>query len=68
MAVSVSAQSFGIGPQVGYQKSKDADGNYMIGASARFKLSPSLGVEGAINYRKEDINDNGFIGTWYATI
>ncbi len=57
IAVSVSAQGLSIGPQIGYQKSQDADGNYMVGASARLKITSSLGVEGAINYRKEEIND-----------
>lgn len=57
MAVSVSAQGLSIGPQVGYQKSQDADGSYMAGASMRLKLTPSLGVEGAINYRKEEVGN-----------
>ncbi len=55
----VHSQSAAIGPQLGYYKSQDADqGNVMIGAALRLKLSDSFGVEGSINYRKEDY-DNG---------
>lgn len=46
---------FHLGPQLGYQKSADADnGNLMFGAALRMKLTPALGVEGSINYRQED--------------
>lgn len=52
MVTQVNAQSIGFGPQVSYQKARDADqGNLMGGAALRFKLSPALGVEGAINSR-----------------
>jgi opacity protein-like surface antigen len=44
-----------LGPQVGYQKSADADnGSVMFGAALRAKLAPILGVEASINYRQED--------------
>lgn len=50
------AQGIGIGPQVGYHKSKDADdGNFMGGLALRFKLAPALGIEGSINYRQEEL-------------
>lgn len=45
----------GIGPQLGYQRSGDADvGKIMYGGFIRAKLSPSLAVEGSINYRTEE--------------
>lgn len=48
------AQSLRFGPQVGYQKAKDADaGKFMGGAALRLKLTSALGVEGSINYRQE---------------
>ena len=51
----VNAQSIGLGPQVGYQKAQDADnGNLMVGAACRLKLSPTLGAEASINYRQEE--------------
>jgi opacity protein-like surface antigen len=53
-----NAQSLKIGPQVGYQKAKDADdGKLMGGAALRLKLTSALGVEGAINYRQEKFNN-----------
>jgi len=48
------AQSLRLGPQVGYQKAKDADaGKFIFGAALRLKLTSAFGVEGAINYRQE---------------
>ncbi|OGC02911.1 hypothetical protein A2V82_11625 [candidate division KSB1 bacterium RBG_16_48_16] len=50
----VGAQGIGLGPQVGFHKAADADnGNFMTGAALRLKLTPTLGVEGSINYRQE---------------
>lgn len=44
MVTQVNAQSVGFGPQIGYQKVRDADqGNLMGGAALRFKLSPAIG-------------------------
>jgi len=59
-------QGFGLGPQVGYQKAKDADsGKLMGGVAARMKLSPALGVEGSINYRQEKFEDQSLtVRTW----
>ncbi|HTK81894.1 MAG TPA: outer membrane beta-barrel protein [Bacteroidota bacterium] len=46
--------SAGIGPQVGYFKSRDADdGRIMGGGMLRLKFA-SLGLEGSVNYREED--------------
>jgi len=46
------------GPQLGLFKAQDADeGEYMFGGLARLKLSKSLAVQGAINYRQENYND-----------
>ena len=48
------AQSFMIGPQLGYYAPKEegADGSILFGGAARLKLG-SLGVEAAINYRQQ---------------
>lgn len=66
MVTQVNAQSLGFGPQVGYQKARDADqGNLMGGAALRLKLTPVIGVEGAINYRQEKYaNDALTVRTW----
>ncbi len=66
MKSPVAAQGFGIGPQLGIQKAKDADkSKLMYGAAARLKLTPALGVEGSINYRQESYADgNVKVKTW----
>lgn len=52
------SQGFGVGPVLGFQKASDADaGNIMVGVALRVKLTPALGVEGAINYRQEKYDD-----------
>jgi len=49
----------GIGPQVGYYKSSDADeGSYLFSGALRLKPIPFLGAEGSINYRKESYYDD----------
>lgn len=54
-ATAASAQGVSIGPQLGYQKSRDADdGKIMGGGAVRLRLTPALGVEGSIGYREED--------------
>lgn len=52
--VSVSfAQTFSIGPNVGYAKAKDADnGNFLFGGAARFNFL-MFGVEGTIHYGEQ---------------
>jgi opacity protein-like surface antigen len=58
MVTQVEAQSLRLGPQIGYQKAKDADdGKLMVGAALRLKLLSSLGLEGSINYRQEKFAD-----------
>jgi len=50
-----------LGPQLGWQKASDADNaNLMIGSAFRAKLSPVLGLEASVNYRKEEF-DNGAV-------
>ncbi|GEM_PF-425525 len=52
---SKSEGSIGIGPQIGYQRSGDADaGRFMFGGFIRAKLSDAFGIEGSINYRTEE--------------
>jgi opacity protein-like surface antigen len=44
---------FSIGPRAAYFKGKDADkGSWFAGAQARIHLSPGLGLEGSIDYRR----------------
>ena len=61
-AIPVTAQvGASLGPQVGFYKSKDADDARALGGVAlRFRLSDALGVEGSINYRKEEYA-NGYV-------
>jgi len=55
-----------IGPQLGWQKASDADnGMLMPGGAIRIKLTPSLSVEGSINYRQEEYSNNNIkVTTW----
>ena len=55
-----------IGPQLGWQKASDADnGKLMPGGAIRIRLTPSLSVEGSINYRQEEYaNSNIKVTTW----
>lgn len=66
LSIGVSAQGIGLGPQVGYFKSKGADdGNFTFGGALRMKLSPALGVEGSINYRQEKfVDDQVTVKNW----
>jgi opacity protein-like surface antigen len=46
---------FSIGPRATYNTPKDADsGDWSAGAQARLHLSPGLGLEASIDYRKND--------------
>lgn len=57
---------FGIGPRAGYYKSNDADeGNLYFGAQARARLTPNLGIEGAIDYRKEEFENGNIVSKSY---
>jgi opacity protein-like surface antigen len=54
-----STASFG--PQIGFYRAADGDAARGIGGVAlRVKLSDAFGIEGSINYRKEDY-DNGYV-------
>ena len=54
-APAVYSQSAGIGPQLGFYKSADADNmRVMPGAAVRLKLLPGLGAEASFNYRREE--------------
>jgi opacity protein-like surface antigen len=56
---NVSAQSVSLGPQLGFQRGQDADnGNVMVGAAMRMKLSPGLGLEGSVNYREQSYSNS----------
>lgn len=49
------AQGAYLGPQLGFYNAGDADDpRIMIGGALRLKLSDILGIEGSINYRKEE--------------
>ncbi|MBC7187484.1 MAG: outer membrane beta-barrel protein [Calditrichaeota bacterium] len=46
---------FSLGPRVGYYKAQDADeGKLFAGAAARLHLTSALGVEGSVDFRKEE--------------
>jgi opacity protein-like surface antigen len=67
---TASAAGVALGPQVGYYRAKDADsGAFMYGLALRVKLLPALGVEGAVNYRKEDYGgDQVTVSSWPVTV
>jgi len=54
MTPQVYSQGFHLGPEAGYHNSEDGDGDLMLGAAVRLKLSSALGAEAAIQYRQED--------------
>ena len=65
MAGRMNAQSVSLGPQVGYYKAQDSDGNFMGGVAWRFKFMPILGLEASINYRQEKYaNDALTVRSW----
>ncbi|MDW7681070.1 MAG: outer membrane beta-barrel protein [bacterium] len=65
MAAPMNAQSVSLGPQVGYYKAQDADGNFMGGVAWRFKFTPMLGLEASINYRQEKYMDDALtVRSW----
>jgi len=65
MVSQVNAQSVSLGPQAGYYKAKDTDGNFMGGVAWRFKLSQMLGLEASINYRQEKYADDALtVRSW----
>ncbi|HEY6190707.1 MAG TPA: outer membrane beta-barrel protein [Bacteroidota bacterium] len=58
IVVSANAQSVSLGPQIGYQRSRDADdGKMMVGAALRMRLSPGLGLEGSLGYRDQSYSN-----------
>ncbi len=59
VAEGVRAQGIYIGPQAGYQRARDADeGDFLGGIALRTKFSQAFGVEGSINYRQEEFEDD----------
>jgi opacity protein-like surface antigen len=58
--------TFGLGPRVGYYRSKDAaEGSWYGGLQARFRFGEYFGLEGAVDYRMEetfDVDAPGFSG------
>jgi opacity protein-like surface antigen len=65
IAAPVNAQSVSLGPQAGYYKAQDTDGNLMGGAAWRFRFTPMLGLEASINYRQEKYADDALtVRSW----
>jgi opacity protein-like surface antigen len=63
--MGVGDQSFSIGPRASYFKPKDADkGSYSGGVQARVHFTPVLGLEGSVDYRKDDYADGVSIKTY----
>jgi hypothetical protein len=69
-ALPAGAQGLHLGPQVGFYKARGADdGEFLFGAAARVSLLPSLGIEGAIQYRQEEYGDEAVkVRTWPVTV
>jgi hypothetical protein len=67
---SVHSQSIYFGPHLGIQKAQDAEkSNYLVGATLRMKLIPSIGVEGDIGYRQEKFGSGAVtVKNWPVTI
>lgn len=60
-APAAEKSGLSLGPQIGFYKSQDADAaRGMGGVALRLRLSDGLGVEGSINYKKEDYA-NGYV-------
>ncbi|MBL0058703.1 MAG: porin family protein [Elusimicrobia bacterium] len=63
--VGVGDQGFSIGPRGSYFKPKDADnGSYSAGVQARAHLTPVLGLEGSIDYRKDKYANDVSVKTY----
>lgn len=59
-----------VGPHLGIQKSPDAqDANFLVGATARLRLMPILGIEGDIGYRQEKFGSDAVtVREWPVTV
>ncbi|MBK6879251.1 MAG: porin family protein [Elusimicrobia bacterium] len=63
--LGVGDTGFSIGPRASYFKAKDAEeGSYSAGVQARAHLTPVLGVEGSIDYRKDKYANDVSIKTY----
>lgn len=63
--VGVGDKGFSIGPRASYYKPKHADkGSYSGGVQARVHFTPVLGLEGSVDYRKDDYSDGVSIKTY----
>jgi opacity protein-like surface antigen len=57
--------SIGAGPQIGYQRSGDADaGRIMVGAFIRAKLAMALALDLSVNYRTEQYDAGIDVTSW----
>lgn len=64
-APSPAQSGIGVGPRVGYERSKDADqGAFTFGAALRARFLGVLGAEGSIDYRQEEAADATTIKSW----
>ncbi|MCB4791906.1 MAG: porin family protein [Elusimicrobia bacterium] len=63
--IGISEKVFSIGPHATYSTPVDADqGQWYAGAQARFHLTPSLRLEGSIDYRRNNFNSFTIITTY----
>lgn len=61
----VGDKGFSIGPRASYFKPKDAEnGSYSGGVQARVHFTRALGLEGSVDYRKDDYADGVSIKTY----
>jgi len=60
--------TLGIGPRLGYYKSKDADeGNFYGGLQMRMRLGRVIGLEGTVEYRSTQTFKSQALGSTYET-
>lgn len=57
--MGVGDKGFSIGPRASYFQSKDAEnGSFTGGVQARLHFTPVLGVEGSVDYRKDNYSND----------
>lgn len=63
--LGVGDKGFSIGPRASYFNPKDADkGSYSGGVQSRIHFTPVLGLEGSVDYRKDDYSNGVSIKTY----
>ena len=64
-SLGIGTKPFSLGPRATYSHPKDADeGKWYGGAQARLHFSPVLGLEGSIDYRRNDFSNHTTIKSY----